>query len=39
LFSGKEEDSETDLQYFEARYYDNNIGRFRSIDRVFWEVG
>jgi RHS repeat-associated protein len=27
------------LQYFEARYYDNNIGRFRSIDRVFWEVG
>jgi len=39
LFGGKEEDKETDLQYFEARYYDNDIGRFRSIDRVFWEVG
>jgi len=39
LFGGKEEDKETDLQYFEARYYDNDIGRFRSIDRVFWEIG
>ncbi|MCP4523747.1 MAG: hypothetical protein GY828_06050 [Candidatus Gracilibacteria bacterium] len=27
------------MQYFEARYYDNGIGRFNSIDRVFWEVG
>lgn len=26
------------MQYFEARYYDNGIGRFNSIDRVFWEV-
>ena len=39
LFGGKEEDKETDLQYFEERYYDNDIGRFRSIDRVFWEIG
>lgn len=38
LFTWKEQDSESDLQYFEARYYDNDIWRFRSIDRVFWEV-
>lgn len=38
LFGWKEQDSETDLQYFEARYYDNGIWRFNSIDRVFWEA-
>ncbi|MCP4523702.1 MAG: hypothetical protein GY828_05825 [Candidatus Gracilibacteria bacterium] len=38
LFGGKEQDSETNLQYFEARYYDNGIGRFNSIDRVFWSM-
>ncbi len=38
LFGWKEQDSETDLQYFEARYYDNALARFNSIDRVFWEV-
>jgi len=39
LFGWKEQDSESDLQYFEARYYDNQIAKFESIDRVFWEVG
>lgn len=38
LFTWKEQDQESDLQYFEARYYDNEIWRFESIDRVFWEV-
>ena len=27
------------LQYFEARYYDNNLGRFIEQDPVFWELG
>ncbi|RJQ33608.1 CHAP domain-containing protein [Candidatus Parcubacteria bacterium] len=31
-FIGKEWDSETDLQYFGARYYNADIGRFMSID-------
>ena len=31
-FTGKEQDSETNLQYFGARYYDNEAGRFVSID-------
>jgi len=39
LFSWKEKDKESDLQYFEARYYDDEVGRFRSIDKIFWEVG
>ena len=39
LFWGKEEDIESWLQYFEARYYDNVVWRFSSQDRVFWEVG
>ncbi|MDD2916550.1 MAG: RHS repeat-associated core domain-containing protein [Candidatus Gracilibacteria bacterium] len=38
-FGGKEKDSESDLQYFEARYYNNGLGRFTSQDRVHWEVG
>jgi len=32
-FTGKEQD-ETGLQYFGARYYDNKIGRFISIDPI-----
>lgn len=39
LFGGKELDTESELQYFEARYYDNRIGRFVSQDVVFWEIG
>ena len=31
-FTGKELDSETNLQYYGARYYDNIIGRFISVD-------
>ena len=31
-FTGKELDSETDLYYYEARYYDHKIGRFVSVD-------
>jgi len=38
-FANKQEDTETDLQYFEKRYYDNRIGRFTTEDPVFWEVG
>jgi RHS repeat-associated protein len=38
VFWWKEQDSESELQYFEARCYDNNIARFHSIDRVFWEI-
>ncbi len=38
LFTGKELDDETNLQYFEARYYSPNVGRFYSQDRVFWEL-
>ncbi|MFZ4461658.1 MAG: RHS repeat-associated core domain-containing protein [Patescibacteria group bacterium] len=39
LFTGKEKDEESDLQYFEARYYSPTNGRFYSQDRVFWEIG
>jgi len=31
-FTGQEYDEESDLQYFGARYYDNQIGRFTAID-------
>ncbi|MBU0982226.1 MAG: hypothetical protein KKA42_00020, partial [candidate division Zixibacteria bacterium] len=31
-FTGKELDTETDLQYFGQRYYDSNISQFVSID-------
>lgn len=34
LFTGQEYDEETDLQYYSARYMDNNIGRFVSLDPV-----
>ena len=32
LFTGKERDAETGLDYFGARYYGSNIGRFSSAD-------
>lgn len=35
-FWAKELDSETDLNYFEARYYWSTIGKFYSIDNMFW---
>jgi RHS repeat-associated protein len=38
-FSNKQLDEESDLQYFEKRYYDNRIGRFTTEDPVYWEVG
>ena len=37
-FWWKERDTESWLDYFEARYYSNNNGRFNSIDRVFWSM-
>jgi RHS repeat-associated protein len=39
LYSKKERDIENWLDYFEARYYDSEVGRFNSIDRVYWELG
>ncbi len=39
LFANKQLDGESDLQYFEKRYYDPRIGRFTTEDPVFWEVG
>src|SRR5436305_1138925 len=31
-FTGKERDNETGLDYFGARYYGSNVGRFTTID-------
>ena len=31
-FTGKEEDEDTGLHYFEARFYDAGVGRFASVD-------
>jgi RHS repeat-associated protein len=31
-FTGKEADAENNLQYFGARYYDNRVGKFTSVD-------
>jgi RHS repeat-associated protein len=31
-YTGKERDEDTDLLYYEARYYNSNIGRFISLD-------
>jgi RHS repeat-associated protein len=37
-FTGKERDVETGLDYFGARYYRANVGRFTTIDPVYtWE--
>lgn len=36
--SGKERDSESGLDYFGARYYSSNIGRFMSPDQSNWGV-
>ena len=34
-FTGKERDAETGLDYFGARYYASNIGRFTIVDPVY----
>jgi RHS repeat-associated protein len=37
-FTGKERDAETGLDYFGARYYRANVGRFTTIDPVYtWQ--
>jgi RHS repeat-associated protein len=33
LFTGKERDNETGMDYFEARYYRAGLGRFATVDR------
>src|SRR3989339_867097 len=38
-FTGKETDEESTLQYFGARYMDNNIGRFVSVDPAVLTFG
>jgi RHS repeat-associated protein len=38
LFTGKERDSESGLDYFGARYYGSSMGRFMSPDPVFATV-
>ena len=35
LFTGKERDPETKFDYFGARYYDSQVGRFTTIDPVY----
>ena len=37
-FTGKEQDDETNLQYYGARYLDNNLGRFNSIDPALFKL-
>jgi RHS repeat-associated protein len=37
-YIGQYYDNSTGLNYLNARYYDGNIGRFISIDPVFWEI-
>lgn len=39
LFIGKEKDGESGLQYFGARYLDNNFGNFTSIDPLLTDAG
>jgi len=38
LFTGKEKDRESELQYFEARYYDSVLGRFLSFDPEYSKI-
>jgi RHS repeat-associated protein len=37
-FLGKERDSETGLNFFEARYYSSEQGRFTSADPVYFQI-
>ena len=36
-FTGKEQDAETGLYYYGARYYDSRLGRFLSVDPLAFE--
>ncbi|QOY90653.1 RHS repeat domain-containing protein [Paludibaculum fermentans] len=38
LFTGKERDAETGLDFFEARYFSSAQGRFTSPDPLTWQV-
>lgn len=38
-YIGQYDDSESDLAYLNARYYDSGRGQFTSQDPVFWEIG
>jgi len=38
-FTGHEHDSDTDLEYMKARYYNGDIGRFTGQDAAFLAVG
>jgi RHS repeat-associated protein len=38
-FTGREQDSETGLDYYRARYYDSNVGRFISEDPIGFNAG
>ena len=37
-YIGQYDDSESDLAYLNARYYDSGRGQFTSQDPVFWEI-
>jgi RHS repeat-associated protein len=38
-YTGREEDKESGLDYYRARYYDPNVGRFISVDPIGFEAG
>lgn len=38
-YTGRELDSETELYYYRARYYDDNTGRFPSEDPIRFKAG
>ena len=38
-FTGREQDSETGLEYYRARYYDSAVGRFISEDPIGFAAG
>lgn len=37
-FTGKEKDGESELKYFEARYYNSVVGQFVSSDRLYTDI-
>jgi RHS repeat-associated protein len=38
-YTGREEDQESGLDYYRARYYDPNVGRFISVDPIGFDAG